>query len=39
LLRTKIERLQAMVDETEGRRTGTAARINELESSGPESAR
>jgi DNA-binding transcriptional MerR regulator len=39
MLRTKIERLQAMVDETEGRRTGTAARINELESSGPESAR
>jgi DNA-binding transcriptional MerR regulator len=39
MLRTKIERLQTMVDETEGRRTGTAARINELESSGPESAR
>ena len=39
MLRTKIERLQVMVDETEGRRTGTAARINELESSGPESAR
>jgi DNA-binding transcriptional MerR regulator len=39
MLRTKIERLQAMVDETEGRRTGTAARINELESSGAESAR